>query len=211
VPVCLCWWVQRIVCQSFSDGFGLLTPSTSNGARASGSGVPQSSSLSTVLFEDLCEELRNAYPSDLRTKGAKFLVFRLLDNLVDFNWQARDALKDWSDTIEASIHRMPRKDHLRHVYFLQKASELSLYDVNLALLSEIVNALGDAPAKTFTQDDSAATPAGNGSSSRLNRSSSANNAPKTGFFSQEIIYFKKTQGSARLQEYYSPSRALRRR
>jgi hypothetical protein len=55
------------------------------------------------IWRSVREELRTAYPSDLRSKGGKYLGSRLLNEIVDLNWQLRDTITDWAVTLEQSI------------------------------------------------------------------------------------------------------------
>jgi hypothetical protein len=138
------------------------------------------------MWRAVREELRTSFPSDLRSKGAKYLGARLLQEVVDLNWQLRDAVTDWAVTLEHEIRygTNPRA----HLLLPHTASHSSSSSSSASSATSHSAAVTPHPIPPASAGGSAAAPAAAASSASAAAGASGGAAHPTASASSSAVF-----------------------
>ncbi|OGT34978.1 MAG: magnesium and cobalt transport protein CorA [Gammaproteobacteria bacterium RIFCSPHIGHO2_12_FULL_37_14] len=105
--------------------------------------------LDTTLFDSLCERLQSSPNQRLRKQGADYLVYRLIDTVVDAYFLVLEALGETIEQVEKQIITAPNPQNTRTIYRLKQ--QLLLLRKAIWPMREAINHLMHSEDKLFTK------------------------------------------------------------
>src|SRR3990167_6543575 len=105
--------------------------------------------LDTTLFDAICERLQSSPNQRLRKRGADYLVYRLIDTVVDAYFLVLEALGETIEQVEKQIITAPNPHNARTIYRLKQ--QLLLLRKAIWPMREAINHLMHTEDKLITK------------------------------------------------------------